>query len=124
MKSYCVKLESGEMLVAKAYKAQTIKERLKGLLGRSCLRDDEGLLIEPCSSIHTVCMQFPIDVIFLDKHDKVTAWGENVQPNRMMVAPWGTRKTLELASGVIKNRVVKKETLYFERYWLSSELTG
>ena len=47
--------------------AATPLRRMKGLLGRSGLAPDEGLLIRPATSIHTWFMRFPIDVVFLDR---------------------------------------------------------
>ena len=49
-----------------------------GLLGRSELAEGEGLWIQPCNSIHTWFMRFPIDAIFFDKTGKV-AWAARVQ---------------------------------------------
>ncbi|MEO6908296.1 MAG: DUF192 domain-containing protein, partial [Abditibacteriaceae bacterium] len=46
--------------------------RMKGLLGRETLADDEGLLIVPCSSIHMWGMKFALDVIFLTRENVVT----------------------------------------------------
>lgn len=50
--------------------------RLRGLLGRSGLEDGEGLILRPCNSVHMFFMQFPIDVVFLDRRGKVVglAW--------------------------------------------------
>ena len=39
---------------------------MRGLLGRPAPAVGEGLLIEPCGSIHTCGMAYPIDVVFLD----------------------------------------------------------
>ena len=41
------------------------QERVKGLLDRDHLEPGEGIWIYPASSIHTVGMRFPIDVLFL-----------------------------------------------------------
>jgi uncharacterized membrane protein (UPF0127 family) len=76
--------------------------RLRGLLGRKPLEGaaQEGLLIEPCSSVHTFWMRYPLDLIFLDSNSRVVGICENV-------APWSMRagrnadKTLELAAGSV-----------------------
>ncbi len=41
-------------------------ERMRGLLGRTPLTATQGMLIRPCSSIHTIGMRYPIDIIFLN----------------------------------------------------------
>lgn len=73
--------------------------RLIGLLSRKSLPDTEGLLLVPCASIHTFGMRFSIDVIFLDRENKVLGHADEVIPNRIRNAPRGTHKVLELAQG-------------------------
>ena len=61
----------GTVLAERAGLARRALERLRGLLGRSSLPEGEGLVIEPCTSIHTFFMRFPIDVLFLDAQGRV-----------------------------------------------------
>ena len=74
--------------------------RLRGLLGRKPLEPAaaEGLLIEPCSSVHTFWMNYPLDLIFLDRNNCVLDIRENVAPGSICNAR-GARKTLELMAG-------------------------
>lgn len=58
----------------------TFFSRLIGLLGKKGIPEDKGLLLYPVSSIHTYGMQFPIDVIFLDKEKTVLEIVRNMQP--------------------------------------------
>ena len=76
--------------------------RLRGLLGRKPLEAaaQEGLLIEPCSSVHTFWMRYPLDLIFLDSNSRVVGICENVTPWSMR-AGRNARKTLELAAGSV-----------------------
>jgi len=60
-------------------------DRLRGLLGRSEMRDGAAMVIEHCGSVHTVGMRFPIDLIFLDKDWKVVCVKRDVKPGRPMV---------------------------------------
>ncbi len=57
--------------------------RLRGLIGVKELRDGEGLVIKPCSSIHTFFMTFNIDVVFLDSNGVVQKIVEGLRPFRM-----------------------------------------
>ena len=79
--------------------ANTFFTRLVGLLSRSSLPNDQGLLLDPCSSIHTLGMRFPIDIIYLDKENKVLGNADDLKPNRFSFAPKGTAKVLEIAQG-------------------------
>lgn len=66
-------------------------------MGRRTLAADEGLLIEPCSSIHTMFMRFPIDVIFLDEERRVVKIA-TVPPFRASLGR-GSRSVLEAPAG-------------------------
>jgi uncharacterized protein len=79
--------------------ADTFWSRLIGLLGRRSLGLGEGLLLDPCSSIHTMGMRFSIDVVFLDRAGRVLGFADDVVPNRVRVSPRGTSKVLEVAVG-------------------------
>jgi uncharacterized membrane protein (UPF0127 family) len=78
--------------------AASFADRGRGLLGRPGLDLDEGLLIMPCSSIHTMFMRFPIDAVFFDRQGLVTKLAVHIKPWRFA---WGGRAhaCLELASG-------------------------
>jgi len=79
--------------------ADTFFSRLVGLLSRKSLSDTEGLLLKPCGSIHTIGMRFSIDVLFLDRENKVLGLADNVQANRFRFAPRHTESVLEIAEG-------------------------
>ena len=61
-----VNTSNGRKLAEKVLQAETLSERMRGLLGRSTLPVGEALLLDPCRAIHTAGMRFPIDVLFLD----------------------------------------------------------
>jgi hypothetical protein len=46
-------------------------------------------------------MRFNIDVVFLNRHMRILGLAENVPPWRIVVAPKGTARVLELAAGKI-----------------------
>jgi uncharacterized membrane protein (UPF0127 family) len=79
--------------------AASFAERGRGLLGRAGLDFDEGLLIVPCSSIHTMFMRFPIDAVFLDRQGLVTNVAVHVPPWRLAWGGRGAHACLELAAG-------------------------
>ena len=60
------------LLVEQGEIALCFWSRFKGLLFKSAFSAGQGILIKPCSSIHTIGMSYPIDVLFMDRADRVT----------------------------------------------------
>ncbi|TAN61430.1 DUF192 domain-containing protein [bacterium] len=59
------------VLAERAEIANTFWLRLKGLLGKRQLEPNTGLILNPCNSIHTFFMRFPIDAAFVDSQNKI-----------------------------------------------------
>ena len=76
--------------------------RYKGLLGRSFLMADEGILLPHCNSIHMFFMKFPIDAIFLDKGKKIVRICHGIKPWRISPLVWSADAVLETAAGVCR----------------------
>jgi uncharacterized protein len=81
-------------------------KRRKGLLGRQKLRPGEGLWILPCEAVHTFGMQFPIDLVYLDRNLRVKKVSSDVRPWRLS-ACLTAHSVLELASGTIRGTQTK-----------------
>lgn len=77
-------------------------DRLRGLLGRPRLQTGEGLLIEPCPSVHTIGMGYPLDLIFLDADYRLLKQVSELKPMRWAACAHA-RATLELAPGSLKS---------------------
>lgn len=75
-------------------------KRRKGLLGRKGLAQGEALWIRPCEAVHTFFMQFPIDLVYLDRDMRVRKVRGNVRPWRISGC-LSAHSVLELASGTI-----------------------
>ena len=94
-------------LTKKTWLATTIRKadnfftRLIGLLRRQSLGPEEALWLIPSMGVHTIGMKFPIDVIFLDRHNKVIATICDMAPRRLSRLHLGARSVLELPRGVI-----------------------
>jgi len=95
-----VNVTKGVAIASELEVATSFAARSQGLLGRSGLKPDTGLLIDPCSSIHMWFMRFPIDVIFLDGKNRVVGLRRNIKPWGMAWS-WRGTKTIELPVGVI-----------------------
>ncbi|MCM2357775.1 MAG: DUF192 domain-containing protein [Geobacteraceae bacterium] len=87
--------------------AETIFSRMKGLLGRNSMAEGEGLLIRPCKGIHTFGMRFPIDVVFLDKTNRVIAVTKSIPPNHMTRMYLGASSAIELPAGILEKTATK-----------------
>jgi uncharacterized protein len=80
----------------------TLFSRMRGLLGRQSLGPDTAMIIDPCSSIHTLGMRFAIDVLFLDSKNEITAIKKNVKPGRVWVSGgWHVRRVIESEAGCL-----------------------
>jgi uncharacterized membrane protein (UPF0127 family) len=82
--------------------------RKKGLLGRDRLEPGAGLVIAPCSGVHTFFMRFPIDVVFAARDGRVVKVSHAVKPWRLALAmaafcvielPAGTAAQCETRAG-------------------------
>jgi uncharacterized protein len=92
---------SGRHLALNLAVAHTLLTRLKGLLGRSAFPAGQGLWIRPCNSIHTFGMKFPIDVVFLDKGNRVVGVAKALRPNRISRIYRSANSVIELPAGTI-----------------------
>ena len=69
-----------------------------GLLKHTHLDAGEGLWIIPTQAIHTFMMKFAIDIVFVDKHKKVTKVIPALKPSRMAMS-WRAQGVVELPPG-------------------------
>jgi uncharacterized membrane protein (UPF0127 family) len=101
MRTFELRTAEGRCIARHIHMACSFQSRCLGLLSRSVMPKEEGLLLIPGGSIHTLGMRFPIDVIFLNRQMRILGLAEHVRPWRIRVAPRGTRRVLELAAGQI-----------------------
>lgn len=88
----------GTLLCTDLQPAFDSASRRKGLLGRDALRPGEGLVIAPCSAVHTFRMRFPIDVVYLARDGRVVATRPELPPARVS-ASWRAFAVVEVAAG-------------------------
>jgi hypothetical protein len=63
--------------------ADSFFSRLRGLMGKSEIDENEGLLIRPCNSVHTFFMKFNLDIVFIDKNFVILEICSDLAPNRI-----------------------------------------
>ena len=83
--------------------AETGLSRMVGLLGERHLPPGDGLLIVPSQGVHTMGMQFAIDVAFLDGQWNVIAIKRGLRPFRITRVIWKAAAVLELRSGSLES---------------------
>jgi uncharacterized protein len=102
---FCVRNQTrGTVLCARATLARSLHDRCRGLLGRSTLSADEGMLFEaepfiPLMWMHTLFMRFPIDIIFLGHDNLVMKIQTSLKPWRWSAIVVGARTAIELPAG-------------------------
>src|ERR1700761_4291995 len=81
--------------------ADTTLTRFVGLMGRGPLAPGHGLIIRPSNGVHTLWMRFSIDVLLLDKQNRVLSAYRNLRPFRITAINWKASSALELPTGTI-----------------------
>ena len=105
---------SGELVCARCEVADTVLRRTWGLLGRRGLEPDGGMLITRTGSVMTFFMRFPIDVVFLDRDERVVGIAHDLRPWRIAAAR-RAKSSLELPAGTAAGRGLRVgDVLVFE----------
>jgi len=94
-----VDVESGRTVVEALELADGYWSRLVGWQLRRRPADGHGLLLVPCSSIHTCLLRFELDLALLDGDGRVIAVRKGIRPWRAILPTRRTHAILELPSG-------------------------
>jgi hypothetical protein len=97
---------SSQVVAEEVERAVSFAARLRGLLGRSQLPEGRALAIEPCSSVHTFFMRFPIDVVFLDREGRVLRAVHSLKPWRATRIVPRAALVVELPAGTLARTAV------------------
>ncbi len=90
--------------------ATSFIDRLRGLMFRKEIVGD-GLIIEPCTSIHNCFVFFPIDAVFVDNDFKIVKILRNFKPWRFSLIYFKARKVIELPSGKVPLTITEGDLL-------------
>ena len=91
------------MVTLKVRELKSWREKIVGLIGK---KKPESVLILTRFGIHTFFLKFPIDVVVLDKENKVRAI-KTLKPNRSFIWNPIYNKVLELPTGTIEEEKIK-----------------
>lgn len=108
-----------ELLIPEVQRTSSMLERMQGLLGKPPLENRQGLLLVPCSSVHTFFMAYPLDLVFLDKHWRITKLVPALKPWRMA---WSlaAAMVLEMRANSMENMALSPgQTLYWKEKYAS-----
>jgi len=101
-RTLCVEdLSNPAVLVDNGRIADNFFTRLRGLIGVRELSAGDGLWLKPCTSIHCMFMSIPIDVVYLDKQQRVVGMDRNVRPWRLGHFYRKVHSVVELPVGAI-----------------------
>ena len=89
------------VLAERVERAVAIRDRMRGLLGRSTFAQGDALVITPCNAIHTFFMKFPIDAVFLDRRGRVVSAVAELRPWRATRLHLRAAQVVELPAGTI-----------------------
>lgn len=93
---------TGAIVATEVKKATGWFERMTGLIPRKRIEPREGVWFDDCGIIHTVGMQAEIDVVFLDKEQRVVRTVCAVPRNKLIIACRGAESVVELGSGALE----------------------
>ena len=85
-------------------KAKNLSEKVMGLIGKD---KPISFMLSTRFGIHTFGLKFPIDVLILDKKNKVVFLKENLMPWRIFLWNPMYDKVLELPLGTIGKKKIK-----------------
>jgi len=91
----------------RAWRTTTAAERRTGLLGTDGLTG--ALWIEPCSSVHTFGMHYPLDLAFVRRDGRVIGT-TTMRPGRLGVPRLGARSVVELPTGSLDRLGIRAGT--------------
>jgi uncharacterized membrane protein (UPF0127 family) len=110
----------GTTLCERLENAGGLSGQSKGLLGLDGLDPDSGMLFEtgrftPFMWMHMFFMRFAIDIVFLDRRDRVIKINRSLKPWRVSSMAFGARRALELSSGAADRSETRVgDTITFE----------
>lgn len=102
--------KENEVVLENVVIADSFFSRLKGLMGKNTIKDDEGLLIRPCNSIHSFFMKFNLDIAFIDKNFIVLEIYRDLAPNKLSKIYKKSKFVIESKTGSL-NKLKKGEQI-------------
>jgi hypothetical protein len=93
----------GTVLADNVSVADTLFARMIGLLGRADLTAGRALIITRCNSVHTFFMRFAIDVLFVDREQRIVKAISHLKPFCLSGIYFSSAFVIELPAGTLVN---------------------
>lgn len=100
-----IKTAGGAVIADKLVMKDGVLGRVWGLLGATELGAGEGIILKPCTQIHTFFMRMPIDAVFISGDLKVLYVAENMRPWRVSPLLFKSVYAVEVAAGALAGRL-------------------
>lgn len=94
-----VNKRNNEILAQNIKLADSFFDRLMGVMFIKEMKDMDGLLLSPGNSIHNFFVRFALDVVFIDRKNRVVKVIRGFKPWRMTRIYFTAVKVLELPAG-------------------------
>lgn len=100
LKVFSVKnVDRGTTLATQAKLASSYTARFFGLMGRKRVDDGGGLLLTKTASIHSFCMRFRFDAVFIDRENRVVKIVPAMRQWWIAFGGRGAKDVIELPAG-------------------------
>jgi hypothetical protein len=106
------------IIARNSFVAMTFHDRARGLIARD-FQNFDAMVFNNCSSIHTMFMSMNIDVLFVDRNNKICGLRKNLNPWVPYVRAPGAVSVIELPVGTIERSNTEKNDVVD----LNAELT-
>jgi uncharacterized membrane protein (UPF0127 family) len=106
--------KDNEVVAANIKLADSFFSRAKGLMFSKDMEGFDGLLIDPCRSIHTYFMNYAIDIVFMNSSYKVIKIVRNMPPRRLSWIYFRATQVLELRADALSVEVRENDVLRCE----------
>lgn len=100
--------------ISPIFVANTMTSRCIGLMNMPLENPILGLLLDPCNSIHTFWMKFPIDCLFLNRHNKIIKIIHHLEPWRMTRVYFTAAKVIELRANLLDKNIMENQQVHIE----------
>lgn len=105
---------NGILIAGKAKVAKSLFSQLRGLIGYSSFDSDSALILPGCRQIHTFFMRFSIDIIFIDRNNRVIHIFESASPNKVSGYVPDSAAAIEISGGISSGKIEVGDVLLID----------